>query len=75
MVRVRNVSGPVHQVSVPSVFAAASVSICGPSAATTTPLRDAFGIEIPACAVSVSPANDTLPSSMSGIRIDRYSRM
>jgi hypothetical protein len=74
-VRVRSVSGPVHHVRVPSVMPAANLSICGPSAATTTPHLLAPWMPRPACVEYVSPENDTFCFSMSGMRIDRYSRM
>ena len=69
------VFGPVIQVTVPSVRVPASLSSCGPRAATTTGTGVESGmVSATLLAVSVSPAKAAVSSCSSGIRIDRYSR-
>ncbi len=70
-----SVTGPVIQVIVPAVTVAASSSILGPSAATTTSGAGASAKSRAACAVTVSPLIDAPSPRSSGMSASRYSRM
>ena len=71
----RSVTGPVHQVIVPSATPPASASIRGWSAASSTPGGVAFGTLIRMLAVMVSPCTSTDCSRKRGRSAARYSRM
>ena len=74
MVWAASVTGPVHQVKVPSAIAAVTRNICSPSAATTTLKPSDPCALIPACTRYISPSKLAISLRDNGISTLRYSR-
>ena len=68
-------AGPVIHSTVPSAYSAASRSIRGPSAASSSGTGLGPGVDSVMSALSCSPATLAGSPFSSGRRIDRYSRV